>query len=292
MASLPSVHGVRVATPDDLHRISTVAAAAFFFSPTFQFQRPFHQKFPSDTIASYFMQYEAAIRDPLCLVLVAEDTLVADEAKHVYEALRGAFSSQPSDQGIVGVCSIQLKPNSSYIDHLQQRPTLTSPAANQHGVNDLRRDQSAEAVAIYNEVTRPAKLKHLDGNMRLSTLAVAPAYWRRGHARRLVSFCTQLADLDNAVLGVSATPHGAKVASKAGFQEQDIVRYAHLTIGQQLQQGAVSAAGFELWYSMQAPWGHELLGKSDNLALSTTIGVSSAVILNNQQPTKPGRNAR
>ncbi|KAI0591561.1 hypothetical protein Alg130_01142 [Pyrenophora tritici-repentis] len=211
------------------------------------------------------MQYEAAIRDPLCLVLVAEDTLVADEAKHVYEALRGAFSSQPSDQGIVGVCSIQLKPNSSYIDHLQQRPTLTSPAANQHGVNDLRRDQSAEAVAIYNEVTRPAKLKyisptrfpndilttnhrHLDGNMRLSTLAVAPAYWRRGHARRLVSFCTQLADLDNAVLGVSATPHGAKVASKAGFQEQDIVRYAHLTIGQQLQQGAVSAAGFELWY--------------------------------------------
>ncbi|CAE7024769.1 Acetyltransf-1 domain containing protein [Pyrenophora teres f. teres] len=301
MASLPSVHGVRVATQDDLHRISTVAAAAFFSSPTFQFQRPLHHRFSSDTIASYFMQYDAAIRDPLCLVLVAEDTLEADEAKHVYEALRGAFSSQPSDcQAIVGVCSIQLKPNSSYVDHLQQRPTLASPATNQPGVNDLQRDQSAEAVAIYNQVTRPAKLKcvspipfpnvmlttnhrYLDGNMRLSTLAVAPAYWRRGHARRLVSFCTQLADLDNAVLGVSATPYGAKVVSKAGFQEQDVIRYTPLTIGQQLQQGAISAAGFELWYSMPHPGGHAFLGESDNLAVSTIIGIPSAVILDNEQ---------
>jgi len=161
MTSLPSVQGVRVATPDDLHRISTVAAAAFFSSPTFQFQRPFHQAFPSDTIASYFVQYEAAIKDPSCVVLVAEDTLEADEARHVYGALRGAFSSQPpSHQAIVGVCSIQLKPDSSCIDHLHQTHKLDSPAANRHGVDDLRRDQSAEAVAIYNKVTRPAKLKY------------------------------------------------------------------------------------------------------------------------------------
>lgn len=42
--------------------------------------------------------------------------------------------------------------------------------------------------------------------MRLSTLAVAPSYWRRGHASRLVSFCTQLADLDDAPL-VRMTAH-------------------------------------------------------------------------------------
>ena len=36
--------------------------------------------------------------------------------------------------------------------------------------------------------------------------------------------------------------------SKAGFQEQDIIRYTPLTIGQRLQQGALSAVGFELWY--------------------------------------------
>jgi ribosomal protein S18 acetylase RimI-like enzyme len=34
----------------------------------------------------------------------------------------------------------------------------------------------------------------------LSTIAVFPAYWRRGHATRLVSFCTQLADMDDALL--------------------------------------------------------------------------------------------
>jgi len=42
--------------------------------------------------------------------------------------------------------------------------------------------------------------RHLEGNMRIDTLAVAPAYRRRGHARKLVSFCTYLADLDDAVL--------------------------------------------------------------------------------------------
>jgi len=46
--------------------------------------------------------------------------------------------------------------------------------------------------------------------MRLATLAVAPAYWRRGHATRLIDFCTQLADSDEATL-VSAQSLGARL---------------------------------------------------------------------------------
>lgn len=64
---------------------------------------------------------------------------------------------------------------------------------------------------MYNEATAPAKARyvnrsmvefcddvhrHLAGQMRLSTLAVHPGYWHRGHASRLVRWSTCLADLD------------------------------------------------------------------------------------------------
>jgi ribosomal protein S18 acetylase RimI-like enzyme len=53
--------------------------------------------------------------------------------------------------------------------------------------------------------------------MRLSTLAVNPVYWRRGHATRLVRFCTELADLDRAVmvsLEVSGTSNRRLIACR------------------------------------------------------------------------------
>ena len=53
-----------------------------------------------------------------------------------------------------------------------------------------RRDSECQLPESADTVSR-----HLSGKMRLSTLAVHPAYWRRGHAMKLVSFCTQLADL-------------------------------------------------------------------------------------------------
>ncbi|KAH6870523.1 hypothetical protein BKA58DRAFT_385224 [Alternaria rosae] len=103
----PSVEGVRLATSDDLGRISLVAAAAFLSSPSFQFQRLCYRDFPSETIASYFVQYEKAIRYPAYVVLVAEDSIEEDESEYVYEALRASFKlAIPTQRGIVGVCSI------------------------------------------------------------------------------------------------------------------------------------------------------------------------------------------
>ncbi|KAH6870522.1 hypothetical protein BKA58DRAFT_421047 [Alternaria rosae] len=75
---------------------------------------------------------------------------------------------------------------------------------------------------------------------------------KRGHAERLVSYCTQLADLDDASLGVSATPCGATVVSKAGFQERDCICYTPLTTA---QAGTLYPAGFELWIGVRLPGG-------------------------------------
>lgn len=178
MLPLPNVDGVRLANLEDLPRISIVAAAAFFWSPSFRFQRPCYKEFPEDTIASYWNEYEAAIQDPTCVVLVTEDILEADEAEHIYEALRSACPpSMPGQQGIVGVCSINLKPESCYVGHLQTAgkqvsatnahlSKATKPAKVYHGFRAQQRlhikirDQCAEALMVYKSVTGPLKLKY------------------------------------------------------------------------------------------------------------------------------------
>jgi hypothetical protein len=135
MLSSPKVDGVRLATMEDLHRISIVAAAAFFWSPTFRFQRPRYREYPMDTIASYCREYEAAMKDPDCVVLVAEDTLDLEEVEHVYKALRGAWSLQSAKKkDVVAVCSLNLKLKSSYVGQFQpqgqQVSTINRPSQN------------------------------------------------------------------------------------------------------------------------------------------------------------------
>jgi hypothetical protein len=178
MLSFTKINGVRVATLDDLPRIAIVAAAAFFWSPTFRFQRPRYKEFPTDTLHSYSSEYEATIRNPAYVVLVAEDVLEADEAEHVYKALQSAYRPpRPREYGIVGVCSVLLKPESCYVGLLQPASkhvsaTKTDPneATNtaqgysafrteQQPMRRMARDQCAEALGVYELITGPPKLE-------------------------------------------------------------------------------------------------------------------------------------
>ncbi|KAH7398987.1 hypothetical protein DE146DRAFT_745592 [Phaeosphaeria sp. MPI-PUGE-AT-0046c] len=266
MPSTPEIDGVRLATYGDLPRMAVVAAAAFFWSPSFRFQRPRHREFPADTISSYWNEYNQAIRDPACVVLVAEDDLDPNEAEHVYDALRRACrSSFPGPRGIVGVCSFTLKKDSCYAPLLQAADHDNSHDRQQ--INHKARDQCSEALDIYETVTRPPKTKHLADKMRLNTIAVLPRYWRRGHATRLVNFCTQIADLDDALLGVSAAPHGAVVAARAGFEECETVRIKRLAKHeQQAPEEPRDAADVVLWIGIRLPF-------PDRREMNSLIGV-------------------
>lgn len=179
MQSIPDVHGVRLATLHDLPRIAIVAAAAFFWSPSFRFQRPRYKDFPADTLASYWNEYHKAIRDPACVVLVAEDVLDPDEAERVYDALQPACrSSFQGPRGIVGVCSFTLKKNSCFAPLLQPAGESVSDTrlylgliANvcpDHGIPGNRpqidheaRDQCTEALRVYETVTGPPKTRYV-----------------------------------------------------------------------------------------------------------------------------------
>ncbi|OCK75543.1 hypothetical protein K432DRAFT_337236 [Lepidopterella palustris CBS 459.81] len=215
---------IRLARLEDLDRIAIVAAAGFYHSPVFQFQRPYHDDYPEDTLASYHAEYEAAILDPNAAVLVAEDLPEDLESENVYEALRRVcpLTPEPGANGkaIVGVLSITLQPGSKWSGQLQPKGL---PTQSRSITDHQQRDICPRGGELYSKATAPAKSKYLTGRMRLATLAVHPAYWHRGHGTNLTMWCTHLADLDGVTIGVSAAKMGVKVFTKAGFSEQDRV---------------------------------------------------------------------
>jgi hypothetical protein len=104
--------------------------------------------------------------------------LEKDGAQQVYEEVRYTYESKTSShQGIVGVCSIRLKPGSCYIDQLQPAsrsvsiakpdthpifdPIDSQPAhVVRENAGDLKREQCPHALGIYDAVITPAELEY------------------------------------------------------------------------------------------------------------------------------------
>jgi len=123
VTACPPFEHVRLATAKDLPRIAAVAAAGFYWSPVFQYQRPYFASYPEDTVSSYFAEYQAALQDPGSVVIVSEDIVEETETEHLYEALRRTPVSKPQPDAnrrvIVGVCSITLKKGSQRVGQFQ-----------------------------------------------------------------------------------------------------------------------------------------------------------------------------
>ncbi|OCK94192.1 uncharacterized protein K441DRAFT_696669 [Cenococcum geophilum 1.58] len=261
MDSLPKIDGVRLARLDELDRIALVAAAGFFHSPVFHFQRPHYDAFPEDTVASYQAEYEAAMLDPNSIVLVAEQIPDKNETNRVYKALQrlSPSKSQTSSDGkvIVGVASISLPPHSRRSGVFQPKGTSTYSTQSE---TLQQRDQCIKGGELYSEATAPAKAKYLTGQMRLTTLAVHPAYWKHGHGTRLTNWCTRLADLDRVPIGVSAAKMGVKVFTKAGFQEEVRVQIEGYELPDESRDSfacnekePANVTSIELWIGVRCP---------------------------------------
>jgi len=101
---------------------SVVAAAGFWHSPFFQYERPGFNRYPRDTLASYGREYQQAILDPETAVLVIEDEYRKDEVSLAYDALSIVYPTLDeqlppeelaSSSLIVGVASLRLQPQSA-----------------------------------------------------------------------------------------------------------------------------------------------------------------------------------
>lgn len=111
----PDPVGFRLASPADVMRIGIVATAAFRYSPLFQWERPYHKKYPEDTLLSYRTQFKNAVQNDEFIVLVIEDEYKIDENKATEATIPAENGWDPPAEGekvIVGVASIKLEPNS------------------------------------------------------------------------------------------------------------------------------------------------------------------------------------
>lgn len=69
----PQFGRLRLASPRDVWRIGIVAAVGFRCSPVVDWERPYHEKFPKDTLLSYRQEFSLVIKSPDHIVLVAVD---------------------------------------------------------------------------------------------------------------------------------------------------------------------------------------------------------------------------
>jgi len=127
----------RLARLSDDSRIAVVAAAGFHRSPVFQFQRPWCNEYPRDTVANYRVEYQLAIFNPSMIVIVVEDTVEINEGNSVYDALKEIYPPLPdnkSERVIVGVASVDVT-RSSWAEHFMPEGLWITIPIEAHALN-------------------------------------------------------------------------------------------------------------------------------------------------------------
>ncbi|KAI3556613.1 hypothetical protein CABS01_04220 [Colletotrichum abscissum] len=119
---LPPFGALRLASPRDILRIGIVATAGFRYSPVFDWERPYHEKFPNDTILSYRHGFASALKSPDSIVLVAVDKFDPEESgktKAIIPTDNGWEAPNAGDEVVVGVAYWKLEQGSKRIDEGQ-----------------------------------------------------------------------------------------------------------------------------------------------------------------------------
>jgi hypothetical protein len=122
MGALPALSSLRVPSPRDVLRIGIVAAAGFRYSPLFRWERPYHEKFPDDTLLSYRSQFMSAMKSDDFIVLIAEDDYLPDENTNTTAIIPPNNGWEPPDAGekvIVGIISVKLDLHSPHKGQLK-----------------------------------------------------------------------------------------------------------------------------------------------------------------------------
>ena len=108
----PFPPNMRMATVEDLPRLSLVGAAGFRDSPFYYFQRPAHADFPQDTVDDYRCQCIKSMMDASEILVVVSAEYRDDEIEFVHEELKNTYQqNQPKvskasgQQVIVGYVS-------------------------------------------------------------------------------------------------------------------------------------------------------------------------------------------
>jgi GNAT superfamily N-acetyltransferase len=114
----PPLNPLRVASPRDILRIGVVAACGFSYAIDFDWERPYHTKYPKDTLLSFRKEVASFIKSPKHIVLVALDKYDPEEGKKSKAVIppdKGAKIPGAGDEVVVGVVYLRLEPGSKRI---------------------------------------------------------------------------------------------------------------------------------------------------------------------------------
>lgn len=129
--SPPPLNPLRLASPRDILRLGVVATCGFRYSPVFDWERPYHEKYPKDTLLSYRQEMAAVIKSPEHILLVALDKYDPEEGKKSKAVIppdNGAEIPAAGDEVVVGLACWKLVPGSKRIGKFQ----------NEKGTSDTR----------------------------------------------------------------------------------------------------------------------------------------------------------
>ena len=118
----PELGLLRIASLADVPRVAVVATGGFRYSPVFEWERPYHKKYPEDTLISYRAIFADMIRNPEYIVLVTSDGFDPNEYEKTSAMIPIDSTMEPHIKGetiVVGVASWKLEPQSKRMGQLQ-----------------------------------------------------------------------------------------------------------------------------------------------------------------------------
>jgi len=211
----PTIAPLRLASPKDILRIGVVAASGFRYSPWFSWDRPYHEKYPEDTLLSYRKECSDALKSPEHIVLVALDKYDPNEGKKtdaIIPPSNGAETPSDGEEVIVGAGCWKLE-SGSHRKGSFQNDTGTYPDLPEN----KNRDQNVNHVNRFSNTLQAAEHKYFSGYATMEWVVVHPAYWNRGHGTTLVKWGMQLANTDQVKQGVIAAKTGTKLYRQLGY---------------------------------------------------------------------------
>ncbi|KAK6525865.1 hypothetical protein TWF281_010909 [Arthrobotrys megalospora] len=216
---------IRLATVHDVPRIGLVAAAGFQYSNFWDWERPYADKYPEDTLKSYCLSFKNLILNPCSAVWVAEDTYDEKEAHGPRHSLIESAYSQisldaPKDQKvIVGVTAWVFPSDSDHCGKFKpDNPNNEAPGRGFRG-----RDTNSKHMDMVDEAAEEATKKYFPGCPELSMTVVHPSYWRRGHGSSMVKWGMDLAKENNETLGTISSTMGNALCEALGWSREDTI---------------------------------------------------------------------
>ncbi len=119
--------------PEDVLRLGIVCTAGFRYSEQFIWERPFHEKYPEDTIVFFRHEVARFIKDPEAIVLVATDRYDPEESAKTEAVIPPDNGWSPPAAGaevVIGMTVWKLQPGSPRKGRFQpdsSKPALECP---------------------------------------------------------------------------------------------------------------------------------------------------------------------